>query len=170
MHPPRHSLDISNRKRPCTWFIDFHVVQLLVQPTQDILVRQPISHPQRVCFASDGTSSTPLRSGSATRGALGKAFSPCTFCRGTGPIGEGTKRFPNTSKQGTKPAVAHKWADWLHNPCHLGCPQHFRVGTKSEVAYKWAHWLHQLCHLGGPQRLRLGDKTRSGPRVGRLAT
>ena len=27
---------------------------------------------------------------------------------------------PNTSKRGTKSEVAHKWADWLHNPRRLG--------------------------------------------------
>ena len=42
--------------------------QLLVQPTQGILVRQPISHPQQVCFARDGTLSTPFRSGRCNRG------------------------------------------------------------------------------------------------------
>ena len=26
------------------------------------------------------------------------------------------------SKRGTKSKVAHKWADWLHNPCRLGDP------------------------------------------------
>ena len=25
---------------------------------------------------------------------------------------------PNTSEQGTELAVAHKWVDWLHNPCN----------------------------------------------------
>ena len=48
---------------------------------------------------------------------------------------------PNASKQGTKTTLAHKWADWLHNPHCLGGPQCFRAGTKAAVAYKWANWL-----------------------------
>ena len=68
LHPPGHSLDISNRKSPHTWFTNFHVVELLVQPKQDILVRQPISHPQRSCFVRDGTFCTPFRSGRVGRG------------------------------------------------------------------------------------------------------
>ena len=31
----------------------------------------------------------------------------------------------NASEQGTKSAMAHKWAGWLHNPCRQGGPQHF---------------------------------------------
>ena len=59
---------------PCTWFIDFHVAELLVQPTQDILVRQPISHPQRGCFARDGSSSTPFGSGRVAQGCTWQGF------------------------------------------------------------------------------------------------
>ena len=81
--------------------------------------------------------------------------------------------------------VAHKWADWLHRPCHPEAPQRFRVGDKwlafgqigyitptvwggvpnayergikSEVAHKWADWLHCPCHPEAPQRFRAGDK------------
>ena len=68
LHPPGHSLDICNHKSPHTWFIDFQMVELLVQPTQDTLVRQPISHPQRGCFARDGSSNTLFRSGRVNRG------------------------------------------------------------------------------------------------------
>ena len=49
---------------------------------------------------------------------------------------------PNTSERGTKSAIAHKWAGWLHNPCRLG----------------------------GPQRFKGGDKISSGPQVGEVAT
>ena len=31
---------------------------------------------------------------------------------------------------GAKSELAHKWAGWLHNPCHLGCPQRFRAGGR----------------------------------------
>ena len=34
----------------------------------------------------------------------------------------------NASERGTKSAMAHKWAAWLHNPCCLGVPQRFVVG------------------------------------------
>ena len=26
--------------------------------------------------------------------------------------------------------MAHKWADWPHNPCHLESPQHLKAGDK----------------------------------------
>ena len=74
--------------------------------------------------------------------------------------------------------MAHKWARWLHNPCHLGGRHRFRAGgrirggpqvgkvatsplppggvstasewgVESEVAHKWARWLHNPCRLGG---------------------
>ena len=61
LHPPRYSLDISNCMSPRMWFIHFHVVELLVRPTQDILVSQPISHP--VVSLGTRTSSTPCGSG-----------------------------------------------------------------------------------------------------------
>ena len=35
---------------------------------------------------------------------------------------------PKPSQQGTTSTMAHKWADWLHNPCHLGGPQCFKEG------------------------------------------
>ena len=38
--------------------------------------------------------------------------------------------FPNASRRGTKSGVAHKWTAWLHNPDHLGGPQHFIEGNK----------------------------------------
>ena len=37
---------------------------------------------------------------------------------------------PNALEQGTKLEVAHKWVDWLHNPCCLGRAQHFIMGKK----------------------------------------
>ena len=35
---------------------------------------------------------------------------------------------PTASERGGESKVAHKWAKWLHNPCRLGCPLHFKVG------------------------------------------
>ena len=48
------------------------------------------------------------------------------------------------------------WAEWLHQPCHLGVPNASERGTKSEVAHTWAGWLHHPCHLGVLQRFRVG--------------
>ena len=74
------------------WFIDFHVAELLVQPTHDILVRQSISHPERGCFAEDGASSTPFASGRVDRGCTWQGFLSLQFFRGTGAVGGGAKR------------------------------------------------------------------------------
>ena len=41
---------------------------------------------------------------------------------------------------------------------------------QSKVAHKWAGWLHNTCHLGGPHRFRTGGRIRSGPQVGPVAT
>ena len=35
------------------------------------------------------------------------------------------------SKRGAKSALAHKWPNWRHNPCHLGGPQHFGAESKT---------------------------------------
>ena len=107
---------------------------------------------------------------------------------------------PTASDRGAESEVAHKWARWLHNPCHLGGPHRFRAGgrnqswptsgqggyitpaacgvptaldrgAESEVAHKWARWLHNPCRLGGPHRFRLGGgESGSGPQVGKVAT
>ena len=66
--------------------------------------------------------------------------------------------------------MAHKWAKWLHHPCHLGDPQRFRAGSKIRWAGLWAKWLRHPCRLGNPHRLRKGGGIRSGPQVGKLAT
>ena len=57
-------------------------------------------------------------------------------------IPHATWEVPNASERGRKLAMVDKWAGWLHNPCLLGGPQHFRAV----------------------------DKTRSGPQVARVAT
>ena len=93
--------------------------------------------------------------------------------------------------------MAHKWADWLHNLCNLGGPNHCRGSErqiKLAMANKWvawlhnpdylgghqcfttgteiskAAWLHNPCHLGGPQRFKVRDNVNSGPQVCALAT
>ena len=37
---------------------------------------------------------------------------------------------PNASGWGQNKNWPNKWADWLHNPCCRGGPQHFRAGDK----------------------------------------
>ena len=55
-------------------------------------------------------------------------------------------------------------------PAASGIPTASKRGAKSEVAHKWARWLHHPCHLGDPQRFRAGGKIRSGPQLGKVAT
>ena len=55
-------------------------------------------------------------------------------------------------------------------PAVSGIPTASERGAKSEVAHKWARWLHHPCHLGDPHRFRAGGKIRSGPQVGKVAT
>ena len=92
--------------------------------------------------------------------------------------------------------MAHKWARWLHNPCHLGGPHRFRAGGRNrkwptsgqggyitpatlgvptasdrggqnqEVAHKWARWLHNTCRLAGPHRFRAGGQNQMWPTSG----
>ena len=54
-------------------------------------------------------------------------------------------------------------------PAAWGNPTASEPGTKSEVAHKWARWLHNPCHLGEPHRFKAGDGIKSGPQVGRGA-
>ena len=37
---------------------------------------------------------------------------------------------PDASERGTKSEVAHKWAQWLYNPCRFRVPGCFTVGDK----------------------------------------
>ena len=43
-------------------------------------------------------------------------------------------------------------------------------GRKSAMAHKWADRLHNPYRVRGPQRFTVGDKIRSGPQLGKLAT
>ena len=65
-------------------------------------------------------------------------------------------RVPNASKRGTKSVVAHKWADWLHNPRRLGGPQCFKAGDK----------ISNGPQVGGLRRFTTGYKMSSGPQMG----
>ena len=55
-------------------------------------------------------------------------------------------------------------------PATSGIPTASKRGSKSEVAHKWARWLHHPCHLGDPHRFKARGKIRSGPQVGKVAT
>ena len=55
-------------------------------------------------------------------------------------------------------------------PAVSGIPAASERGAKSEVAHKWANWLPHPCHIGDLRRCRAGGKIRSGPQVGKLAT
>ena len=106
---------------------------------------------------------------------------------------------PTASERGERIRMGHKWARWLHYPCHLGVPtasergDRIRVGpqvgkvatsplpsggspplqsggAESEVANKLARWLHHPCRLGVPTASERGDRIRSGPQVGKVAT
>ena len=60
---------------------------------------------------------------------------------------------PNLSVRGTKRAMTHKRADWLHDPCR----------PPSQIGY-----IH--CAVWGvPYAFTAGDKITIGPQVGRLA-
>ena len=51
-----------------------------------------------------------------------------------------------------------------------GIPTASERGAESEVAHKWAKWLHHPCHIEDPHRFRAGGRIRSGPQVGKVAT
>ena len=43
-------------------------------------------------------------------------------------------------------------------------------GADSQLAHKWARWLHKPCHPGGPQGFKAGGGIKIGPQVGKVAT
>ena len=55
-------------------------------------------------------------------------------------------------------------------PAACGVPTASEQGAESEVVHKWARWLHNPCRLGGPHHFRVGGRIRSGPQVGKVAT
>ena len=77
---------------------------------------------------------------------------------------------PNVLEWGTNSTIAHKWANWLHNTCHLGVPNASDQKTKSALTRKWAHWPHSMCRLGGPEHFTARNNIRSGTPMGNLAT
>ena len=74
---------------------------------------------------------------------------------------------------GTKSARAHKWADWLHNPCRPGGPQRYKGGNKIRSGPQVGRLatsplLSQGSRLGGPQRFTKGDKIAMWPTSGQI--
>ena len=51
-----------------------------------------------------------------------------------------------------------------------GVPDVSQQGTNSDMAHKWADWLHNPYRSGGSQCLRAGGTIGSGPQVGGLGT
>ena len=76
---------------------------------------------------------------------------------------------PDASEQVTKSQVAHKWAQWLQNPCRLGIDHASERGTRLEEAPKSAEWLHDPCHLGHCRCFKAREKIKSGRQVGPVA-
>ena len=52
----------------------------------------------------------------------------------------------------------------------LGVPTASGWAAESDVAHKWARWLHNPCRLGGPHHFRAGGTIKGGPQVGKVAT
>ena len=55
-------------------------------------------------------------------------------------------------------------------PAVSGIPTASERGAKSDVAHKWAKWLHHPCRIEDPHHFRAGGKIRSGPQVGKVST
>ena len=57
--------------------------------------------------------------------------------------------------------VAHKWADWLRNPCHLGGSPTLQSGGESKQWPTNGRIGYITPAVWGPQLFRAGDKNRS---------
>ena len=51
-----------------------------------------------------------------------------------------------------------------------GSPSLQSRGQNQKSAHEWARWLHHPCRLGDPHHFRAGGKIRSGPYMGKVAT
>ena len=115
-----------------------------------------LPHPCRIGEPHRCRAGGKIRSGPQ----VGKvATSPLPY-RGSPPLQSGgqNQKWPTSGQTGyLTPAVS-------------GSPTAAEGGVKSEVAHKWANWLPQPCRIGEPHRFRAGGKIRSGPQVGKLAT
>ena len=115
-----------------------------------------LPHPCRIGDTRGCRAGGKIRSG-PQGGKL--ATSPLPY-RGSPPLQSGgqNQKWPTSGQSGyVTPAVS-------------GIPAIAERGAKSEVAHKWANWLPDPCRIGDPRRCRAGDKIRSGPQGGKLAT
>ena len=55
-------------------------------------------------------------------------------------------------------------------PATWGVPTASEQGAESELAHKWARWLHNPCHLGGTNYFRAAGTVKGGPQLGKVAT
>ena len=115
-----------------------------------------LPHPCRIGDPRRCRAGGKMRSGPQ----VGKlATSPLPY-RGSPPLQSGgqNQKWPTSGQSGyLTPAVS-------------GIPATSERGAKSEVAHKWANWLPDPCRIGDPRRCRAGGKIRSGPQVGKVAT
>ena len=115
-----------------------------------------LPHPCRIGDPRRCRAGGKMRSGPQ----VGKlATSPLPY-RGSPPLQSGgqNQKWPTSGQSGyLTPAVS-------------GIPATAERGAKSEVAHKWANWLPDPCRIGDPRRCRAGGKIRSGPQVGKVAT
>ena len=68
------------------------------------------------------------------------------------------------------PEVAHMGADWLHHPCRMGRPQHFRAGDNTKRGPQVGRLAASPMPNGGFPMLQRGEKITSGPQMGGLAS
>ena len=115
-----------------------------------------LPHPCRIGEPHRFRAGGKIRSGPQ----VGKLATSAVPYRGAPPLQSGgqNQKWPTSGQIGyLTPAVS-------------GSPTASERGAKSEVAHKWANWLPQPCRIGEPHRFRAGGKIRSGPQVGKLAT
>ena len=78
----------------------------------------------------------------------------------------GNQRFIAGDKISSGPKVSQVATKHLPS----GVPTSSERGPKSAVAHKWAEWLHNPYRLGGPQRFKAGNRVTKGPQVDQVAT
>ena len=79
------------------------------------------------CGHADYLSQPPWGSPPLQSGGQNQKWSTCE--RG-GYLTLATSGIPSASERGVESEVAHVWASWLLNPCHLGDPLRFRAGGR----------------------------------------
>ena len=108
-----------------------------------------LHHPCRLGYPRRFKAGGKIRSGPQVGEVATSPMPP----RGSPPLqsGEQNQKWPINGNMG------------YISPAALGIPTASKRGAKSEVAHKWARWLHHPCHLGDPHRFKAVGKIRSGP-------